>query len=228
MTQPGAQQPPPPGPEESESSLVPALLTVYALYLAWRGANAGFRGGATQVRRALNLDVLIGGVLAAVAHRALDGQRRNAGRSGDELWAHADGAVRVAVEVGLDVLSEALLWTDRHTSGDPSTVDAATAVPGEATVPTGENPPDLLARMLATAVTNAAMLAAAAAAGWTRKTWTRRADARVRDTHRILHGQTLPLGDSFEVRGHKLRFPGDPAAPISETANCRCWLAMSR
>lgn len=227
MTQPqDAQQPPP--PDDDGSSLIPALLTVYALYLAWRGAHAGFRGNALQVRRALNLDVHIGPSMAMVASRALGYQRDRAGRAGDALWTHADAAVRAAVNVGLDVLAEALLWTDTHTHGDPSTADSGDAVPGEATVPTGASPPDLLAGMVATAVVNAAMLAAAAWAGWSSKTWQTRQDSRVRDAHRTLQGETVPLGEPFVTAGHKLQFPGDPSAPVGLRARCRCWLTMGR
>lgn len=224
--QPPSEQPPP--PEEDESSLVPALLAIYALYLLWRGAYSGFRGSVTTVRRALDLDRMIGGALAGVAQRALDRQREQAGRAGDGLWEHAPAAVRDAVETGLDVLAEALLWTDQHVHGDPATADSGDADPGEATVPTGEDPPDLLARMLSTAVSNAATLAAADLAGWSRKVWNTRGDDRVRDTHQLLRAQTRPISEPFVVRGHKLRFPGDPAAPIELRANCRCWLTYTR
>lgn len=228
MTEP-AQPPPvePQPPEEDGSALVPALLAVYALYLLWRGAHSGFRAGAAQVRRALGLDRMIGGALAGVAARAIGWQRDQSGRPGDDLLMPTPQAIRNAVEVGLEVLSEALLWTDRHTTGDPSTADSG-ATSGDATVPTGENPPEMLARMLATAVSNAAGLAAADQAGWTRKVWRTREDSRVRDAHRLLHRKERPIREPFEVHGHKLRFPGDPAAPMELRANCRCWLTLAR
>ena len=228
MTDP--QQPPPDEPAEPRDetdALVPALLTVYALYLAWRGAHAGFRGNAAAVERALNLPAHIGGALLAVAQRALGDQRAQAGRAGDEFWTHVDAAARVAAETGMQVLAEALLWTDRRTAGDPSTTDVGGRA-GEATVPTASDPPTLLAGMVATAVANAARMAAAELAGWSTKTWETRRDNRVRDAHRALQGQTEPLGSPFLSGDAKLQFPGDPSAPIGLRANCRCWLRFGR
>lgn len=229
MTDP---QPPPesssPQTEDDEASLIPVLLTVYALYRLWRGANHGFHGNAATVRRVLDLERTVGQALSNVALRALEWQRMQVGRQGDQLWSGTTQAVRDAVNVGLDVLADALLWTDRNTTGTPSTSDSGGGAPGEPTLPTAADPPALLAQLVATAVANAAMVSAAAAAGWTRKTWQTRRDERVRETHRLLQGQTRPLGDAFEVQGHKIRFPGDPEVPLSLRAGCRCWLTMAR
>lgn len=217
-----------PQTDGDESSLIPALLTVYALYLLWRGANHGFRGNAATVRRVLDLERVVGQALSNVALHALEWQRLQVGRQGDQLWAGTAQSVRDAVNVGLDVLADALLWTDRHTMGDPSTSDSGGARPREAAVPTAADPPALLAQLVTTAVVNAAMISAADAAGWTRKTWQTRRDDRVREAHRILQGQTQLLGDAFEVQGHKIRFPGDPEVPLNLRAGCRCWLTMAR
>lgn len=217
-----------PQTEDDEASLVPVLLTVYALYLLWRGANHGFRGNTTTVRRVLDLERTVGQALSNVALRALEWQRMQVGRPGDQLWSGATQAVRDAVNVGLDVLADALLWTDRNTSSDPTTTDSGSGATGEPTVPTAADPPTLLAQLVATAVANAAMVSAAATAGWTRKTWQTRQDDRVREAHRLLQGQTRPLGDAFEVQSHKIRYPGDPEVPLSLRAGCRCWLTMAR
>jgi HK97 family phage portal protein len=56
------------------------------------------------------------------------------------------------------------------------------------------------------------------------KTWVTRMDAQVRDSHRLLHGKTVPLDEGFEADGTVLRFPGDPLAPPSLTIGCRCRL----
>jgi hypothetical protein len=57
-------------------------------------------------------------------------------------------------------------------------------------------------------------------------TWRTRKDDRVRLTHGALEGETRPLGEPFvTVDGSEILYPGDPAAPIGETANCRCRLA---
>lgn len=52
----------------------------------------------------------------------------------------------------------------------------------------------------------------------------RRADKRhERMFHRAMHGQARAWGEPFvSGLGNRLRFPGDPAAPIDETANCAC------
>lgn len=206
--------------DEDEQSLVPALLAIYALFLLWRGANSSFSGSVATVERALQLRTTIGPALAAVAQRALGEQRAAAGRSGDELWQHADQAVLVGVDAGLQTLAEALLWTDRHADATPADAGGA--------VPTRESPPGLLARMVAGTVVNAARMAAADLAGWRTKVWQTRQDNRVRDAHVALHGDRKPLGEPFVTAGHKLMFPHDPAAPIELRANCRCRLRFVR
>jgi HK97 family phage portal protein len=55
-----------------------------------------------------------------------------------------------------------------------------------------------------------------------RRTWRTRGDGRVRESHRRAEGQTVGLGSAFVVGDALLRFPGDPLAPPSETAGCRC------
>ena len=60
------------------------------------------------------------------------------------------------------------------------------------------------------------------------KTWRTKRDSRVRPSHGGLEGEQVQYDDRFRTfTGHNLRFPGDPTAPISETANCRCRLSLS-
>jgi hypothetical protein len=41
--------------------------------------------------------------------------------------------------------------------------------------------------------------------------------------HEQMNGERIKVGDKFTTPlGNKLRFPGDPSAPIEDTANCRC------
>lgn len=54
------------------------------------------------------------------------------------------------------------------------------------------------------------------------KTWKTRDDARVRHTHQEAEDQTVPFTTPFVVGGWPMQHPGDPTAPASETANCRC------
>ena len=54
--------------------------------------------------------------------------------------------------------------------------------------------------------------------------WVTVHDARVRPTHVEADGQVQDLGVPFHVGGAHLLYPGDPAGPLKETANCRCIL----
>jgi hypothetical protein len=219
--------PPPEAPPEEDSALVPAILTAYAIYLAWRAAHDRPPKTWQQVAIAIDLGKLVGDQLGMVATRALRWQQQQAGRAGDDLWPHADEAVQSGVQAGLQTIAEGLLWTDTHSTGVPATQDAG--APAEATAPTVSNPPTLLAQMATQAVVNSTIFAATAAAGWTKKIWHSQEDARVRPTHQALNGTVAAMDAAFtSPSGAKLRFPGDPRAPIAERANCRCWLQMSR
>ncbi len=56
--------------------------------------------------------------------------------------------------------------------------------------------------------------------------WNTALDARVRDTHKTMHRQRRPIGQPFVAgSGALLMYPTDPAAPASETVQCRCALA---
>lgn len=57
-----------------------------------------------------------------------------------------------------------------------------------------------------------------------RMRWVTVHDARVRPTHVEADGQVQDLGTPFHVGGAHLLYPGDPAGPLKETANCRCIL----
>jgi hypothetical protein len=94
---------------------------------------------------------------------------------------------------------------------------------------------DQVARATATRVASQAQelaIAAAVAEGVldesrTVRVWNRIPDDRVRDAHNVMQGQTSPIGGVFEDgNGNKLRYPGDPLAPIETTINCRCTLTL--
>ncbi len=55
------------------------------------------------------------------------------------------------------------------------------------------------------------------------RTWNRTDDKRVRDHHDVMQGQEVGLNQPFiDGKGNQLKFPGDPAAPLDTTAQCRC------
>nr|DAS90743.1 MAG TPA: minor head component F [Caudoviricetes sp.] len=54
--------------------------------------------------------------------------------------------------------------------------------------------------------------------------WVTVHDNRVRPTHVAADGQVQDLGTPFHVGDTHLLYPGDPAGPLKETANCRCIL----
>lgn len=81
-----------------------------------------------------------------------------------------------------------------------------------------------IARTEATAAYGYASLKTMAAFGRPQKKWVAHHDSRTRPTHRAVDGRTVPVEESFIVGGHALMYPGDPAAPASETSSCRCVL----
>lgn len=58
--------------------------------------------------------------------------------------------------------------------------------------------------------------------GYTRRRWVTMHDAKVRDAHRAVEGQTVAIGEPFIVGGYPLRYPGDRQAPPELCINCRC------
>jgi hypothetical protein len=74
-------------------------------------------------------------------------------------------------------------------------------------------------------VLNRADFKAAKAKGYSRKTWVSERDNRVRPTHQIVDGTTIPIDDLFEVGKARLLYPHDwlnGSANPEELINCRC------
>lgn len=97
---------------------------------------------------------------------------------------------------------------------------------------------ELRARTIATRVAAERALAAQDALvkelglgkGALRSAWVSHGDTRVRALHRTLHGKVRRPGEPFytwTATGQKLRYPGDPEAPLDATMGCRCslWFA---
>jgi len=58
--------------------------------------------------------------------------------------------------------------------------------------------------------------------GKTKKMWVSQRDGRVRHTHRIADGQTVPINGYFTVGNSMLAYPTDPEGSPEEVVNCRC------
>lgn len=60
--------------------------------------------------------------------------------------------------------------------------------------------------------------------GKTRKQWITQRDDRVRDTHKEVNGETIPIDNAFIVGDSLMAFPKDTSygASINEIAGCRC------
>lgn len=58
-----------------------------------------------------------------------------------------------------------------------------------------------------------------------RRTWRTAGDEQVRSSHSPMDGQVRAIGEPFITgNGNAMMRPGDPNAPASERANCRCML----
>lgn len=79
-----------------------------------------------------------------------------------------------------------------------------------------------ITRWAATLAVNAGTIAGAAAARVTHKMWVSMEDADVREMHRAVDGQIVPMGSTFRVGGHRLPYPGAPVGPPDVWIECRC------
>lgn len=59
------------------------------------------------------------------------------------------------------------------------------------------------------------------------KTWLATEDTRTRPSHRAADGQTVKIGEAFNIGGSKLRYPGDPLGTPEDCVNCRCSVAYN-
>src|SRR5512139_2899795 len=58
------------------------------------------------------------------------------------------------------------------------------------------------------------------------KVWVAHMDTRTRPAHYVADGQRMGLDSKFYVGGYEMAYPGDHAAPIAQTVNCRCRLGV--
>lgn len=60
--------------------------------------------------------------------------------------------------------------------------------------------------------------------GYTHKKWITMNDRRVRHTHRLVDGETIPIEDEFQVGNAKMLYPKMECEYPEEVVNCRCTL----
>lgn len=80
----------------------------------------------------------------------------------------------------------------------------------------------MLARTDLNGIANGGSVIAATAVGVAFKQWLTAEDDLVRPSHQDADGQTVPIGDQFDVGGEGADYPGDPQLSDAEAANCRC------
>lgn len=129
-----------------------------------------------------------------------------------EYIEETDAAVTAAVrQIGNDLVERAEAALDQTTEDEDRDAQV-----------------ERITEMLAVAVANAVTEARGVEADEPMvKTWVTMQDANVRASHRAAHGQTVPVGQSFEVGGTTMVRPGDLSAPVDEWINCRCVLAIA-
>lgn len=88
----------------------------------------------------------------------------------------------------------------------------------------------LIARTETVQAENTGIFGGYVATGVEEVEWLAYSDGRSGDRHHErMKGERVRIGESFVLpSGAKLRYPGDPLGPISETANCRCTLRAIR
>jgi len=85
---------------------------------------------------------------------------------------------------------------------------------------------EMIARTEVTHVTNVAAEQSAVETGLElKKIWIHTQDSRTRDAHRNVSSKPIDSKGKFLVGGFMMDKPGDPAAPIRLTINCRCIVA---
>lgn len=83
---------------------------------------------------------------------------------------------------------------------------------------------EMIARTETISASNFARQESFAQFGVKRQRWFTALDERVREAHARAHGQVRSLGETFEVGGEALRFPGDPNGSPENVIQCRCTL----
>lgn len=227
--------------QEDAGSLVPAITAILTAAAAYAATNKAVSDAVDMIDNALGITAKAGAVLTNIAMKMVTAQiaatRSRAEKA--ELSLAATTAVPRAVDDAVTVIARsAAAVLDKQRQVLRKTGRTKVSAPGMIftdDLPGDSDDPKTVARRAAQTVRNSAVFNLAEQVPFTyRKTWHDVGDARVRATHAFLGSpkyefHTVDLGDKFvTIAGNRLRFPGDPLAPIEETAHCRCWLTIAR
>lgn len=145
----------------------------------------------------------------------------------DDKW--YDDLVEAAAVLWLEI------FEDTHPDGVPGgaldtfmrELGESLAKTSEPADPVAESQVDRVSNWIAVYTVNSATYHGGRSKGGTEKTWLSMDDASVREIHRAVDGQTVPILGTFDVGGSKLHFPGEPVGPPEVWINCRCLLAIT-
>ena len=171
------------------------------------------------------VDAAVGYAVGAWLMRSVTRFLNGAGLPPEEVARVADSIVPGAKRQAVTRVAEAARKTYESTAGAPAKtgLDAEARSDVYRRIRVGSA---RLARSQLTAAREELRSKMAVGVGAVGKTWRTRKDDRVRLTHGALEGETVGLDERFTTEeGFDLSFPGDPTAPLSETANCRCRLS---
>lgn len=136
------------------------------------------------------------------------------------------------------VEAASVLWSEAYDAagGDPEQEDDALAawqtqisdnlaMTTQPADPPGADQVDRITYWLSTSAANGGTFAAVQGRPGLEMWWVSMRDRAVRDTHAAADGQTRTPGDTFDIGGYPLHYPGEPVGPPEIWINCRCLLA---
>lgn len=145
-----------------------------------------------------------------------------------EVINQVNAHIRDIVETTINQLNKKLAKEIEAYDGSQETLNKIIDLINEYLESTAYQRAKIIATTIVTAGLNASTLYALEEVGVSTKVWISQRDNKVRETHKLLDGQKIPVSSSFRIMSRKgevlLRFPGDPQAPAEETVNCRCYI----
>lgn len=167
-------------------------------------------------------------VVAALVSLAIAAVQRHRNRPDAPPPPDQDEIEETAGQIAPEITDTAWQWAVRY---QRSLLNPPDDEPGTRSkiAPTPDEESRAMARTLATRLAAESSLATAHLLNMPFKVWISRGNPSVRSTHRRLHGEGIPMDAPFRrwPTGEVLDFPGDPRAPLRETANCRCKIIFS-